>query len=82
MSLQKKISRKKYQAMVGHEVEVLVERCDGPRGNLRGRLRTQAPEIDGSVYLKGEARPGDFVQARITKALPYDLIGRVERSLT
>jgi len=81
MSLQKKISRKKYQAMVGHEVEVLVERCDGPRGNLRGRLRTQAPEIDGSIYLRGEARPGDFVQARITKALSYDLIGRVEKRL-
>jgi ribosomal protein S12 methylthiotransferase len=78
MSLQKKISRKKYQAMVGQEVEVLVERFDGSRGNLRGRLRTQAPEIDGSVYLKGNARPGDFVLARITKALPYDLIGRIQ----
>jgi ribosomal protein S12 methylthiotransferase len=82
MSLQKKISRKKYQAMVGQELEVLVEGFDGSGGNLRGRLQMQAPEIDGSVYLKGDAQPGDFVLARITKALPYDLVGRVEKRLS
>jgi ribosomal protein S12 methylthiotransferase len=82
MSLQKKISRRKYQGMVGQEVEVLVERFDGSKGDLRGRLRTQAPEIDGSVYLKGNAHPGDFVQARITQALSYDLIGRIKRRLS
>jgi ribosomal protein S12 methylthiotransferase len=81
MSLQKKISKKKYQALVGQELEVLVERFDGARGNIRGRLQTQAPEIDGSVYLKGDARPGDFVLARITKALPYDLVGRIKKRL-
>ncbi len=81
MSLQKKISRRKYRAMVGQELEVLVEARDGSRGNLRGRLQTQAPEIDGSVYLKGDAEPGDFVVARITQALPYDLIGRIKKRL-
>jgi ribosomal protein S12 methylthiotransferase len=81
MELQKKISLKKYREMVGSKVEVLVEGSDRQKGTLRGRLQTQAPEIDGCVFLKGKARPGDWVEARITQALPYDLIGQIERFL-
>jgi ribosomal protein S12 methylthiotransferase len=81
MGLQKRISLKKYRAMVGRRMEVLVEGQARQRRRLRGRLKTQAPEIDGSVLLKGKAKPGDWVEARITKALPYDLIGQIERIL-
>jgi ribosomal protein S12 methylthiotransferase len=81
MGLQKKISLKKYREMVGKRTEVLVEGPDGQKGILRGRLQTQAPEIDGCVFLKGKARPGDWVEARITQALPYDLVGQIERIL-
>lgn len=79
MDLQKKISLKKYRGMVGRSMEVLVEGPDIEEGRLRGRLKMQAPEIDGSVFLKGKARPGDWVEARITEALPYDLVGEIER---
>jgi len=72
---------KKYRAMVGRRMEALVEGQDRQRRLLRGRLKTQAPEIDGSVFLKGKAKPGDWVEARLTKALPYDLIGQIERIL-
>jgi ribosomal protein S12 methylthiotransferase len=82
MELQKKISLKKYRAMVGRRMEVLVEESDRQGNTLRGRLQIQAPEIDGCVFLKGKARPGDWVEARITQALPYDLVGQIERSLT
>jgi ribosomal protein S12 methylthiotransferase len=81
MNLQKRISLKKYRTMVGRSVEVLVEEHDHRKKLLRGRLKTQAPEIDGSVFLKGKGKPGDWVDARITKALPYDLIGQIERIL-
>jgi ribosomal protein S12 methylthiotransferase len=81
MELQQKISLKKYRQMVGRKMEVLVEGPNPPGGGLRGRLQTQAPEIDGCVFLKGKARPGDWVEARITQALPYDLVGEIERSL-
>jgi ribosomal protein S12 methylthiotransferase len=81
MKLQQKISLKKYRQMVGRKMKVLVERPNHPGGALRGRLQTQAPEIDGCVLLKGKARPGDWVEARITQALPYDLVGQVERIL-
>ncbi len=78
MEIQKKISLKKYRRFVGRKMEVLVEGPNDQGGQLRGRLQTQAPEIDGCVFLKGEARPGDWVEARITQALPYDLVGEIE----
>ncbi len=81
MEVQKKISFKKYRKMVGAKKEVLVEGTDGEGRNLRGRMNIQAPEIDGCVFLKGKARPGDFVEAKITQALPYDLMGKIERVL-
>ena len=80
MSLQRKISLKAHREMVGKTVEVLVEET-GIQGGLQGRLQTQAPEIDGCVYLKGKAAPGDWVEAKITKATSYDLIGKIQRLL-
>jgi ribosomal protein S12 methylthiotransferase len=82
MGIQKKISLKKYKKMVGQKRVVLVEGPQRERGSLRGRLQTQAPEIDGSVFLNGKARPGNWVEARITQALPYDLVAQVEKILS
>jgi len=81
MEIQKTISLKKYQEMVGQKKMVLVEGSRREQGVLRGRLQTQAPEIDGSVFLYGRAQPGDWVEARITQALPYDLVAKIERIL-
>jgi ribosomal protein S12 methylthiotransferase len=82
MEIQKKISLKKYQEMVGQRKVVLVEGPHREQGILRGRLQTQAPEIDGSVFLNGKARPGDWVEAQMTQALPYDLLAQIERVLS
>jgi ribosomal protein S12 methylthiotransferase len=81
MKLQKKISLKKCRTLVGQKKEVLVEGPDGHQNAFRGRLQTQAPEIDGAVFLKGDAHPGDWVEVRITRALPYDLVGEIEKIL-
>jgi hypothetical protein len=48
---------------------------------VKGRLQTQAPEIDGGVFLEGRAHPGDWVEAQIIKAFPYDVLGRIVRHL-
>ncbi|MEW6375493.1 MAG: 30S ribosomal protein S12 methylthiotransferase RimO [Thermodesulfobacteriota bacterium] len=82
MELQKKISLKKYRKLVGRRMKVLVERSDPREGVAQGRLQTQAPEIDGCVFLRGKARPGDWVEVRITQALPYDLMAQIERFLS
>jgi ribosomal protein S12 methylthiotransferase len=79
MSLQKKISLEKQTAMVGSRVPVLVERPGNAPGILwEGRTPGQAPEVDGTIFLiRGDARPGEMVKARITDARPYDLTGKI-----
>ena len=81
MEIQKKISLKKNRGRIGGRVKVLVEGSNHPGRTLKGRLQTQAPEIDGAVFLKGKAQPGEWVEARITQALPYDLVAQIERVL-
>jgi len=78
MQAQAEISLGKNRGLVGREVEVLVEGpLPGRATRLRGRTSGQAPDIDGSVFLKGEAEPGEFVRARIEKALSYDLHAQI-----
>ena len=78
MELQAEISLKKNRALIGQELEVLVEgSVPGRATRMRGRSRSQAPEIDGSVFFRGDAAPGEFVTVRIDKALTYDLSGRM-----
>ncbi len=81
MSLQKQLVRRRQRARVGERVRLLI---DGPSGEhelvLRGRLSTQAPDIDGGVYLTecdpAAYRGGDFVEVEIVGARAYDLIAR------
>ncbi|WP_438021279.1 30S ribosomal protein S12 methylthiotransferase RimO [Sorangium sp. So ce315] len=79
MSLQRRISHKKSAAMIGRELEVLVEgTSDEHEYVLMGRHAGQAPDIDGQVYLSGgEVRPGEICRVRITQASDYDLVGEV-----
>jgi ribosomal protein S12 methylthiotransferase len=76
MAAQRPISRRKLEAMVGQEVEVLIE---GPSAEseylLDGRWWGQAPEIDGKIVLaNGTARPGELRKALVTAAADYDLV--------
>jgi ribosomal protein S12 methylthiotransferase len=80
MELQRQISRAKHEAMVGREIEVLVEGVSGESEYLlEGRWYGQAPGIDGVTYLAdGEAAPGQLVRARVTQASDYDLAASLE----
>ncbi|HYK64947.1 MAG TPA: TRAM domain-containing protein, partial [Patescibacteria group bacterium] len=81
MATQSEISLKKNRTLVGREVEVLVEGpMPGRATRLRARTEGQAPEIDGSVFLAGEADAGEFVRARIDRALSYDLHATVAQA--
>jgi ribosomal protein S12 methylthiotransferase len=79
MAAQKRISLRRNRARVGQRHEVLVEGVH-PDSDLllRGRLATQAHEIDGSVLIAdGSAAAGSFVTCEITEAHPYDLVARL-----
>ncbi|HEX7602170.1 MAG TPA: 30S ribosomal protein S12 methylthiotransferase RimO [Polyangiaceae bacterium] len=77
MTLQRKIAKKKNEALVGHELDVLVEGASEEHEFvMEGRHAGQAPDIDGKVYLSGgEAHAGEMRRVRITQASDYDLVG-------
>jgi ribosomal protein S12 methylthiotransferase len=82
MKRQAAISRKKLKGMVGKRVEVLLEgTSEESELLLKGRMETQAPDIDGHVLINdtGEAqvRAGEFYTVEITDSMDYDLVGRI-----
>jgi ribosomal protein S12 methylthiotransferase len=79
LALQKKISTRKNRARIGQRLEVLVEGTHADSDLLlKGRLSTQAPEIDGAVIINdGAVAAGEFAFCEITEAHPYDLVARV-----
>lgn len=82
MELQEGISLQRNQALIGHELTVLVDeqeqiRSAGSAGVFVGRSYRDAPEVDGLVVCRGSASPGDLLRVRISEALAHDLIGEV-----
>jgi len=83
MALQRGISLEKNQALVGKQLDVLVEgqgeveaQPRAPRGGEKislGRSYRDAPEIDGMVIIEGDLPVGEIVAVRVTGAMPYDL---------
>ena len=62
-------------ALIGRDVDVLVDGVDDETGGAVGRTFREAPEIDGVVHLPGvPASPGEFVGARVTDAVGPDLV--------
>ncbi|MBW2447334.1 MAG: 30S ribosomal protein S12 methylthiotransferase RimO [Deltaproteobacteria bacterium] len=79
LRISREILTEKLESMIGSEATVLVDSADP--GSANGRLATQAPEIDGVVFLTGgEAQPGEthlaageMRQVRITGTRGADL---------
>ncbi|NUO52585.1 MAG: 30S ribosomal protein S12 methylthiotransferase RimO [Polyangiaceae bacterium] len=78
-TLQRGISRKKTKALIGKELDVLVE---GPSEEhelvMTARHAGQAPDIDGVVFLSdGEASPGEMRRVRVSQSSDYDVVGEL-----
>ncbi|MFW5697839.1 MAG: 30S ribosomal protein S12 methylthiotransferase RimO [Fimbriimonadaceae bacterium] len=73
MKAQRAISLAKNKAYVGETLNCLVE--EERDGWLAARSFRDAPEIDGWVYVKGDAKPGDFAEVKVTGHTEYDLFG-------
>jgi ribosomal protein S12 methylthiotransferase len=85
MAAQRRISRHKMREMVGRVLPVLVEgTSEETEWLFRGRLETQAPGIDGQVYINDFAGPepvaGQFRWATVTESGDYDLVARLEET--
>ena len=79
MDKQQRIMEEYGEAMIGAELEVLVEGFDRLSGCWFGRSRADAPEVDGCVFFTGENRPtiGEFVTVTVDDILGCDLMGTV-----
>jgi ribosomal protein S12 methylthiotransferase len=75
MEKQQDISRKKSEAKIGRTLKCIIDDVDG--GGADARSMADAPEIDGTVYLRDaeNLKPGDIVNVRIEDADDYDLYG-------
>jgi ribosomal protein S12 methylthiotransferase len=81
MRLQQRLVERRQRGRVGERVRILV---DGPADDqglvVKGRLASQAPDIDPAVYLTecdpSRYRAGEFAEVEIVGARQYDLIAR------
>jgi ribosomal protein S12 methylthiotransferase len=81
MGLQKRLVAARNRRRIGERGWLLV---DGPASEhelvLKGRLATQAPEIDASVFLTdcdpSEFAAGDLIEVELVEARGYDLVAR------
>jgi ribosomal protein S12 methylthiotransferase len=81
MEAQAEISAKRLDGMVGQVFPVLIDgQSDEHEWVITGRLPSQAPEVDGQVYIDGppdDIAAGQIRQVRIDRTSEYDLVGTV-----
>lgn len=77
MTAQQSISQRKNQAEIGKVVDVLIEQVHPETGELVGRSARFSPEVDGLVYVQGDAPLGSLIPVTINDADVYDLYGQV-----
>ncbi len=82
MQVQQPISLRRNQAQVGRVVDVLIEQENPETNELVGRSARFSPEVDGLVYVQGDARLGSMATVEITGADVYDLYGQIADART
>ncbi len=80
MTLQQTIAFEKAEEMIGSRVQVIIEGYLPEEGIYAGRTYKDAPNVDGYVFVSygGSLMSGDIIEAVITEAQGYDLIGEAE----
>lgn len=79
MEQQMLISAENNEALMGAELEAVVEGFDRFGECWFGRSVNDAPDIDGKLFFTADKAlaVGEYVRVRVTDALDYDLIGEV-----
>ena len=78
MEVQAKVSTDRAAAQIGTVQDVIIDGPSDTPGEMIGRTKADAPEVDAVVYLDDAShlKPGDIVSASIEDADEYDLYGR------
>jgi ribosomal protein S12 methylthiotransferase len=83
MQIQRQLSKKKKQALLGKQFDLLLEGTSEETDLLlEGRTVMHAPEIDGKVFVNDvpvdlRVEPGQFYRCEITEAHDYDLVAKI-----
>ena len=77
MLLQKDISLKKNQALIGKKVSVLIDSVDNESSYSLGRTRKDAPDIDNLVMINDRLEPGTLVDVTVKRAQEYDVFAEL-----
>lgn len=80
MDIQEEISLSINELKVGKTMKVIIDREDPDY--FIGRTEFDSPEVDGEVLIEKQTplTIGEFFDVKITEALPFDLLGKVEKS--
>jgi ribosomal protein S12 methylthiotransferase len=75
MALQQEIAFEFGESLIGYELDVLLD-AQVDEETWVGRTFADAPEIDGSVFVRGnDLTVGEFVPVEIEARQDYDLVG-------
>lgn len=77
MLLQQRIAFEKNEKRIGDTMEVLIDGPAQTAGWTEARSTREAPDIDGLILIKGNIKPGRFLQVEITQSRGYDLVAKV-----
>ena len=79
LAAQQEISLANGQKRIGSELEVQIDGYLPEDGVYVARTYADAPDVDGYLFLEADAslNTGDFVRARVTGAMEYDLTGEM-----
>ena len=79
MELQQEISFELDERRIGQQLTVFIEGKVADEEVYIGRTYADAPNVDGYIFINTSKSlvSGDFVEAKVTAALEYDLIGEL-----
>ncbi len=77
MKVQQPIAARKNLSCIGKKVDVLIEQENPQTGEFIGRSAGFSPDVDGLVYVRGDAALGTIVPVKIVDAGVYDLYGQI-----
>ena len=77
MQLQQEISAERLKQKIGQTLDVIVDEIDDE--GIIGRTKSDAPEVDGLVYIENlsgtPVKVGEFIKVTVTHSDEYDLWG-------
>lgn len=78
MEIQEEIALRLNERMVGSVEKVLIDRIEGDKAF--GRTQYDSPEVDPEVIIDDNTLiPGEFVNAKITAAYPFELVATIAK---